>query len=188
MLYLFSLIIWGIIWGCATNAVIHNKGYEENWFFWGFLFGFIPLIVACAKPENKKEPPVYNPVYAKAALETEQKKILANGGWTCICGEVNTQIISTCKCGRTKSSSEAEKQKECMEKISKEIDKRIALQAQQKMNGAPEIKEAAEEKSSKAKVKTEDELIRALKDYKDLLESGIISQEEFDSKKKQLLE
>ena len=30
--------------------MINNKGYKENWFFWGFIFGFIALIVACAKP------------------------------------------------------------------------------------------------------------------------------------------
>ena len=47
---LIAFIIWGVVWGTATQAVINNKGYEENWFFWGFFFGFIALIVACAKP------------------------------------------------------------------------------------------------------------------------------------------
>ena len=46
-------IIWGIIWGFATNAIIHNKGYDENWFWWGFFFGIFALIVALTKPEYK---------------------------------------------------------------------------------------------------------------------------------------
>ena len=46
-------IIWGIIWGFATNAIIHNKGYDENWFWWGFFFSIIAVIVAATKPENQ---------------------------------------------------------------------------------------------------------------------------------------
>ena len=50
---IISVIIWAIIWGIATNKVIQNKGYEENWFLWGFLFGVIAFIVACTKqPQN----------------------------------------------------------------------------------------------------------------------------------------
>lgn len=50
LIILIAGIIWGLVWGFATKAVINNKGYKENWFFWGFIFGFIALIVACAKP------------------------------------------------------------------------------------------------------------------------------------------
>lgn len=198
MIYIFFLIVWGVIWGCATNAVIRNKGYDENWFVWGFFFGFIALIVACTKPEKKKEPVVYNPMYAKAAMEGQKKRILENGGWTCICGEVNPQIVTTCKCGRTKATSDIEKQKERMEKISKEIDQRIAMNAQQKDNGISAVKQtdtesdsvhsAEKEMESKAEIETEDKLIKVLKDYKELLDSGIITQAEFEAKKKQLLE
>jgi hypothetical protein len=49
---IISAIIWAIIWGIATNKVIQNKGYEENWFLWGFLFSFIAFIVACTKPSK----------------------------------------------------------------------------------------------------------------------------------------
>ena len=52
---IIGFIIWGVIWGYATKAVINNKGYEESWFWWGFFFGFIALIVAATKPENRKQ-------------------------------------------------------------------------------------------------------------------------------------
>lgn len=46
---LVGIIIGGIIWGIVVNKVIENKGYEENWFWWGFFFGIFALIVALTK-------------------------------------------------------------------------------------------------------------------------------------------
>ncbi len=46
---LVGTIIGGIIWGIVVNKVIENKGYEENWFWWGFFFGIFALIVALTK-------------------------------------------------------------------------------------------------------------------------------------------
>lgn len=46
---LVGMIIGGIIWGIVVNKVIENKGYKENWFWWGFFFGFFALIVALTK-------------------------------------------------------------------------------------------------------------------------------------------
>lgn len=59
---LIGFIIWGVVWGYATKAVIKNKGYDDNWFWWGFFFGFIALIVAVAKPENRKQTQEWQPV------------------------------------------------------------------------------------------------------------------------------
>ena len=50
-----GFIIWGVVWGFATDAIIKNKGYDDNWFWWGFFFGFIATIVAVTKPENQKQ-------------------------------------------------------------------------------------------------------------------------------------
>ena len=64
---LIGFIIWGVVWGYATKAVINNKGYDDNWFWWGFFFGFIALIVAATKPENRKQSQEWQPVQ----LQTE---------------------------------------------------------------------------------------------------------------------
>lgn len=157
LIYLIGVIIWGVIWGCATNAVIRNKGYDENWFAWGFFFGFIALIVACAKPENSRRREDYAPMYPGAsprAQEAYERQTLENGGWKCVCGTVNSRAVWTCKCGRTKASAETEKNKMDTEKIAEEIEKRN---------------------------------IKTLTAYKELLDSGAITQEEFEAKKKQLL-
>ena len=51
--YLIGVIIWGIIWGVVAKAVVTNKGYADKGtkYFWlGFFFSFIPVIVAATKP------------------------------------------------------------------------------------------------------------------------------------------
>lgn len=55
---LFGILVYGIIFGVVTNIVIKNKGYEENWFWWGCLFGVFALIVACTKPSKVAVPMV----------------------------------------------------------------------------------------------------------------------------------
>ena len=47
--FLLIGLIWCIIWGIVVNKVIENKGYQENWFWWGFFFGIFALIVALTK-------------------------------------------------------------------------------------------------------------------------------------------
>ena len=46
---LLGTIIWGIVWGIVVNKVVENKGYQENWFWWGFFFGIFALIIALTK-------------------------------------------------------------------------------------------------------------------------------------------
>lgn len=151
--YLIGLIVQGIIWGVATNKVIENKGYSENWFWWGFFFGFLALIVACTKPQAQ----YYNSSSSSSSLfaasaedkmKIQQQSLLEQGGWKCNkCGNVNPSYTGTCNCGNLKASNQT-KEKE---------DKRETANFQK------------------------------MKSYKDLLDSGVITQEEFDAKKEQLL-
>ena len=117
--YLIGGIIWGIIWGVATNAIIHNKGYDENWFWWGFFFSFIAVIVAISKPENRNRytyqdsSPSFGNItssgysFGSAERIASNEKTLSSGGWRCYCGRVNASYVGTCACGRTKSENEA---------------------------------------------------------------------------------
>ena len=149
MASIISAILWGLVWGFATSAVVRNKGYGEEdvmWFWLGFLFSFIAIIVAASKP-------VYQPPLSPARKERErQQDILDEGGWKCVCGRVNGYYVSSCACGRSKSEGN--------------VNNQIRIEPQK-----------IEEKSDIAKIK----------EYKELLDCGIITQEEFDAKKKQLL-
>ena len=115
---LIIAIIHGLIFGFITKSVIEDKGYDDNWFWWGFFFGLIALIVACAKPRNID----YSYFYSRssqltytgyqpslssnlgdAAAKVHNEQLLANGGWKCSCGEVQASYVSSCSCGKSKS-------------------------------------------------------------------------------------
>ena len=78
------LLTWGLIWGIVVQKVVINRGYNENWFKWGFFFHIFALIVALTKPQRNVYPPLYfQPV-----------------GWKCSCGLINSPYTKTCVCGR----------------------------------------------------------------------------------------
>lgn len=48
---LFGAIIWGVIWGKVTQKVVYDRGYKDDWFWYGFFLGIIALILALLKPD-----------------------------------------------------------------------------------------------------------------------------------------
>ncbi len=85
----FALAI-EILMGFLTQRVIRNKGYTTNWFWWGFFFGAIALIVALSRPK------VYRPASSKGKW------------WQCSCGRMNPYMVR-CNCGKTQGEVAAEK-------------------------------------------------------------------------------
>ena len=137
-------LIQGVIFGFAADQIVQNKGYDESWFWWGFFFGFIALVVALSKPDIN-----IMPVPDK---ESGNKRILSDGGWRCNkCGAVNAAYCGTCGCGAARDAN-----------------------VQNAVN-----------KSQKTEI--DDSSIAAIKKYKELLDSDIITKEEFETKKKELL-
>lgn len=179
MLYFIITIVLAVIFGFATKIVIENKGYDDNWFWWGFFFGIIALIVACAKPQNidyssyNSQP--FQPTYtsyqtsygsnlSNAANKAYNEKLLASGGQTCSCGRVHASYVSSCSCGKSK---------------------REVKNAEFKKEQGEVIKQ--EEAKKKSEIIDESSKVSAIKEYKELMDAGIISHEEFEAKKKQLL-
>ena len=152
-----SVIIHGLIFGFATQSVIDNKGYYENWFWWGFFFGLIPFVIACAKPQNIRHSPYQGGGLYQSADDLYKKQLLNEGGWKCTCGKVQASYVSSCSCGKSK-------QEVLFPKTSKKQDE-------------PKPSAIANEISNAA----------AIREYKELMDAGIITPEEFDAKKKQLL-
>lgn len=161
MLYLIGLIIGGFIWGYVCNYIIDSKGYNENWFWWGFFFGIIAVIVAATRPENRsmlhtpdgRRIDKYGHVIENLSPNRMQEMIDA-GGWQCAkCNQLNAKYVTTCNCGISKEESEELRKKEkIFNQESKEKDK-----------------------------------VETLKEYKSLLDMGIISSEEFEGYKQKLL-
>ena len=159
--YFIGGLVWAIIWGCAARAIVVNKGYEDEGtkYFWlGFFFAFIPVIVAAAKPQKQSSKQDYTSISNR--LE-EEKKIVSSGGWKCDCGRINYSYVTTCPCGKNKWET-LKKQEKDKEAIKPTIEKSIHQT-------------------------TEQSIPEQIKEYKELFDAGIITQEEFEAKKKQLL-
>ncbi|SES41854.1 hypothetical protein SAMN04487884_14614 [Butyrivibrio fibrisolvens] len=81
---LVIIILVKCIYGYATKEIIKGKGYAENWFWWGFFFGLIALVVALCKEDirNKDESKFDDP--AKGSCDNDEKlkkyKVLLDKG------------------------------------------------------------------------------------------------------------
>ena len=52
--YIILGLVCAFIWAKVVDGIIENKGYEEDWFWWGFFFGPIAFIIALTKPDLNK--------------------------------------------------------------------------------------------------------------------------------------
>lgn len=208
-------IIWGIIWGYVCKRVARNKGIEgELWFIWGFLFNFFALIIVATKPYNNagvqdtysNSNIINNPIgviemgwectkcrhYNNSSsvvcicgeprpvhkIKSSQQVVK---GWKCrFCGRINAEYVGTCGCGKTKTESALWKSN-TVETIPRIEEVRPSVE---------EVKSSIKEvkpKSEEAKIKSQIENLELLKKYKELLDIGAITQEEFDNKKKEII-
>lgn len=117
---------------------------------------------------KKTLPPEKNTV---GAATKQEYILLTNGGWKCTCGKVNEYYTGTCSCGIHKRDAEnaAKIRQEAEEAARKEEEEKRQLEKNQES--------AQDQKNS----------VEAVKAYKELLDEGIITQEDFDKKKKELL-
>ena len=168
--YLIGVIIWGVIWGFVAKAVITNRGYEEEGtkYFWlGFFFAFIPVIVAATKPVYQSKwssSNISNSSSTSSYNSTVNSRIPENG-WRCSnCGRIHCSYESGCLCGKSRFEVRP-------------------VQAVEQDTTTKTMPKAIPEVNKNSSIAQIDEI----KQYKELLDSGILTKEEFDAKKKQLL-
>lgn len=166
--YIIVILINACIWGLATFTINSNKGYYNNGFWWGFWLGIFGLLVVLCKPES-------HGYYYSPNREPERKdrlqpvtgpQTVPAGGWKCSCGRAHAAYVSSCPCGVSKA-----------EIMIPGINKEAVT------SPAPVAKPAV----TTAVLASEERIIATIKEYKNLLDSGAITQEEFDRKKDQLL-
>lgn len=155
-----------IVWGAICKGIMNNKGYDSwGWFWLGFFLGVIALIIVLIKEpvRNVPEEIVYENYLQRTSENIKMNDFKASGGWQCHwCGRTNENFVSSCGCGRTKEENEQYyRNKNKTEKENNNTDKKQSL--------------------------SEEDRIKALKDYGELLKSGVITEEEFETKKKELL-
>ena len=168
--YAFLWLIVGIInsciWGAITKSINENKGYDGG-FAWGFWLGLIGMVVVICRQPNytvgytPSDDYSYVPV-SKPTTAVNYNATVPSNGWRCTCNRVHQGYESSCICGKTKREV---------------LTANIVLpepSADPKPDPAP-------------KATPEDTGIDSLRKYKILLDDGLITQEDYDAKKKQLL-
>ena len=169
----FIGVIVSCVFGTITKNINESKGYCGG-FAWGFWLGVIGIIVvSCKQPNNytyQRESIIRNP-----APPVSVNEVPPPGGWKCICGRGNAAYVSSCACGRSKS--------EVLQGAKKEISS-----ITDNISAKKERSSTADSISAKKENSSITDNISTIREYKKLLDDGIISQEEFEAKKKQLLD
>ncbi|MCQ2446238.1 MAG: SHOCT domain-containing protein [Clostridia bacterium] len=203
--YIIGVLIWGIIWGVVCKKVIENKGYMENWFWWGFFFGFIALIIALTKPEAYMLYGNNNNGFAlDKAVNNPDSSV-----WKCECGSYVPLSSSVCPhCGKTKnaprltqtaSQGANEWQCVCGKVHPNYVTSCPCGHTKSEALGGQKTYDDKKESPMPTNV-TPDRMIpvpqsqasdgdkfEEIRKYKQLLDEGIISETEFAEKKKDLL-
>lgn len=181
--------------GYITNEILKNKGYSLNWFWWGFIFGLWAILFALIKPDLTRtysDNQVTTFLHDYAEEEYNRRinvsggnsqnlndiRLMDNGGWKCSCGRINASYVGTCGCGKLKSEA-GKKEKEKIANTNAGVSSANAGVASVNMSAATTTKTEKENES-----KNLDYLVK----LKELLDAGVLTQEEFDAKKKKLLD
>lgn len=110
---MLALLHCGALCGVLANKLIRDKGYRENWFWWGFFFGPIAVAIACMKPAAKRASAArsWKADQNRVRQRLLNEKLLEEGGWACSCGRVNAHYVTTCPCGINQRAVAAEQNK-----------------------------------------------------------------------------
>lgn len=123
-------------------------------------------------------------VYANNSLVNKN-----TGDWKCPnCNRINSAYVGTCGCGRSKNGE----RKPPVEEKKPAVEEKKPVAEEKKQDQKVNLKKTEEPKEqtqTKApEAISESEAIERIKQYKELLDSGIITQEEFNKKKAKLLD
>lgn len=164
-IYLVISLAYAFGFGIATMKISQSKGYDGG-FLWGFLLGFIGLIVVLCKPNCKNDP----------VPSTSTRSPQGPYSWKCAkCGLYNTGY--RCQCGLYKGEST---------QLEKEKSEQKQARIREEIRQANAVKEETVE-SGKDIADSELENLKKIRLCKELLDCGAITQEEFDRKKAEYL-
>ena len=173
--WIIAIIIYSILWASVCMVVSKNKGYEyeaDKWFAIGFLLGVFGFLMVISKPTmiNTNDNQAPGLKYSNLHSENVRPQSSSNyyyprpekaDTWVCNCGARNRIGENYChRCG----SSQFPKAKAASVNVNTAVSE----------NG----------RSSDAKQKS---VAEQTSGYKAMFDSGLITEEEFTAKKKQIL-
>ena len=174
------VLVLGLICGLICVRVAKNRGMNGG-FWWGFFLGVIGIIVVALRPNDQKQQSSAEAVEEETEVEIPKKVyrfVCAN------CGKKSTGWYEACpNCGASNT----------MERLKTDevvIDEAAAAMIEAKKKENAEKKATAETlkaqnvRNADSAFSVADEITK----LKELADSGVITQEQFDAKKKQLLD
>lgn len=156
-IFMVSLIT-NVVFGFISKKINENKGYNGG-FAWGFFLGIIGIIVVAIRSNNGYSSYQSNDYQLKQmSREKHENDILREGGWRCQrCNNVNPKYQTSCNCG-------------------------YSLSEQKKY-----LEEQHNKQKQQEELKMKEEKMKLVLSQKKMLDEGLITQEEFEEQKKQLL-
>lgn len=209
--YCIGGIISGLICGAIGRIIVSSKGYDDSdnhGFAWGFWLGLIGLIVCACKPEAPRRSFGSSKGLGYSGLNGDSNNIGApssHNSWVCTCGarnsshdnicnrcgkgryaSPNTSIAGNntpsrntswvCECGMRNSAAHSV----CL-KCGKVKQESVFAIKQTSTNA--EVTPSLENNTTSNIGNT----AAQIKEFKKLLDEGLITEEEFAAKKKQIL-
>ena len=183
-------IVDALTFGFACRAIEKSKGYNDGgaWFLWGTLFSVMALIVVCAKPVKEKErqidtrPTCVSNIGIPEVTYDGIPRVFycPNCSSTYNSAEMRRLICQDCKQPLIPTTFISDKWQQFSEERKAELRQRMreghGLLGQVEMNPEKTVNDTSTFSPA-------DEI----KKYKELLDIGAITQDEFETKKKQLL-
>ena len=210
-------VLHGLFWGFIVSVAADKRGHNESFFIWGFFLGWVGLLIVLAKEPVFTAAPANTRYLSKKLEEEKFKTVRTVGDWECICGRINQNYVGTCACGRTKAEVMNYRTRKpepevvpvpvpatepvpaavaepvpATEPASAVVIEPVPVAPAEPVSDLPPVEVTgstpAEEKvRDTIPVSQEMENLQLIKVLKELLDSGAITQEEYDLKKKQLL-
>ena len=178
--YFIGCVISGII--CA--AIMSSKGHDgtSSWFFLGLLLGIIGIIIAACQPNLYYINSLRNSQNSTSSSSLNNNK----GTWVCKCGTRNNSDDSFCyKCGKRNLNSSAKNDGSWKCKCGA-----MNYSYETSCHRCGEKKpfdSKTNATTSSSPLPTQKSMTEQLEELKKMLDQGLITQEDFDAKKKQLL-
>ncbi len=192
---LFLLPIIPIVFGLICKAISNSRGMKGG-FWWGFFLNIIGIVVVAVRPNE-------NPNNSKDIVEDDnynREEDYNKKPVVLFCKNCNRVYLSykekcdSCNMPLLKTTFLC---KEWTGYLKKDQDRYVdgfsrGQYVVKRKDGSSDSVVSNVNKSQEINIPAqgmgEAEIIKYIKDYKDLLDSGIISKDEFEKKKKQLLE
>ena len=187
-LIVIAYLINGVIFGVITRYLSKNKGYDGG-FAWGFFLGIIGLLVVGFKPAlnvqgttSSQNQPSY--------LDTPYNK--PNNSWICSCGAHNSNTFDYClSCRRSRHDQSQIKKIECPHCGANNKETNELCFACNKPLTEKKIDSIEQNKlpvSTENEIQTSVRFLEVLENLAKLQNQGIITKEEFEQKKADILD